>query len=241
MCFGDAQGARAAAPAPAPGPATDPITLAPVDEVTITTLVDNTFDGLLTPTEGVERVGLGYPVDAPAFESGSTLVGLTAEHGFSALVRVRRGERTSTLLFDTGLSPRAMVDNADRMEVRFDDVQATVLSHGHFDHAGGLAALAERRGTSMPLTLHPHVWARRRLALPGVGDRELPTLSRQALIAEGFEVIERRVPSVLLDGCVLITARWTAPPSSNTGCLPPIRNGRGGSGFTTRWSSTTRP
>jgi 7,8-dihydropterin-6-yl-methyl-4-(beta-D-ribofuranosyl)aminobenzene 5'-phosphate synthase len=34
---------------------------------------------------------------------------------------------------------------------------------------------------------------------------ELPTLSRSALEAEGFEVIERRQPSLLLDGSVLIT------------------------------------
>ena len=33
----------------------------------------------------------------------------------------------------------------------------------------------------------------------------LPTLSRSALQAEGFEVIERRQPSLLLDGSVLIT------------------------------------
>lgn len=206
MCFdGDTHDARAAAPRNAPGRATDPIQLAPADEVTITTLVDNTFDGLLPASPDVSRAGLGYPTPADQFESGSTLVGLTAEHGFSALVRVRRGDTVSTLLFDTGLSPNAMVDNADRLQVRFDDVQATVLSHGHFDHAGGLGALARRRGDSMPLTLHPAVWTRRRLTLPGVGDRELPTLSKRALEAEGFEVIERRVPSVLLDGCVLIT------------------------------------
>ena len=34
---------------------------------------------------------------------------------------------------------------------------------------------------------------------------ELPTLSRRALEAEGFAVIERRQPSLLVDGCVLIT------------------------------------
>jgi 7,8-dihydropterin-6-yl-methyl-4-(beta-D-ribofuranosyl)aminobenzene 5'-phosphate synthase len=34
---------------------------------------------------------------------------------------------------------------------------------------------------------------------------ELPTLSKRALGGEGYEVIERRQPSLLLDGCVLIT------------------------------------
>jgi 7,8-dihydropterin-6-yl-methyl-4-(beta-D-ribofuranosyl)aminobenzene 5'-phosphate synthase len=31
-----------------------------------------------------------------------------AEHGFSALVTVRRGGATTSVLFDTGLSPDAM-------------------------------------------------------------------------------------------------------------------------------------
>jgi 7,8-dihydropterin-6-yl-methyl-4-(beta-D-ribofuranosyl)aminobenzene 5'-phosphate synthase len=82
-------------------------------------------------------------------------------------------------------------------------VQAVVLSHGHFDHAGGLARLAAR--ARLPLTVHPLIWTRRRLALPGADPVELPTLSRRALEDEGFTVIERRRPSLLVDGCVLIT------------------------------------
>ena len=40
-----------------------------------------------------------------------------AEHGFSALVSVRRGATTTTLLFDTGMSPDAMVTNAERLGI----------------------------------------------------------------------------------------------------------------------------
>jgi 7,8-dihydropterin-6-yl-methyl-4-(beta-D-ribofuranosyl)aminobenzene 5'-phosphate synthase len=81
-----------------------------------------------------------------------------------------------------------------------------VLSHGHFDHAGGFPGLARLRGRSgMPLTVHPLVWSRRRLALPDQDHWNMPTLSRPALEAEGFEVIQRRQPSLLLDKSVLIT------------------------------------
>jgi 7,8-dihydropterin-6-yl-methyl-4-(beta-D-ribofuranosyl)aminobenzene 5'-phosphate synthase len=54
----------------------------------------------------------------------------------------------------------------------------------------------------MPVVLHPAAWTRRRLDPPGF---ELPQLSRAALEGDGFEVVERREPSVLLDGCVLVT------------------------------------
>ena len=200
------QAARAV-PRAAAGPAVDPVALEPVDEIVITTLVNNVYDGLLAGDERTTRAPLSAGVaQAPQFETGVTPVGLMAEHGFSALVSVRRAATTTTLLFDTGLSPDAMVTNAGRLGADLSQIQAVVLSHGHFDHAGGLAGLAGRRGTrSLPMVIHPGIWTRRRLAVPGREPQELPTLSKRALEGEGFAVIERREPSLLADGCVLIT------------------------------------
>ena len=202
----DPHDARAAAPRPAPGPAVDPITLEPVDAVEITTLVDNVFDALLTGDERVHRAGFGPAVEAPLFEGGATRAGLRAEHGFSALVTVHRAGRSTTLLFDTGVSPDGMVANAEVLGIGLADVQGVVLSHGHFDHAGGLVGLAGRRGVrGLPMVVHPYAWTRRRLAVPGRDAEELPTLSPRALAGEGFDLVERREPSVLVDGCVLVT------------------------------------
>src|SRR3954447_17811489 len=222
MCDGDrdSEAVGTTAPRQAPGPAVDPIALEPVDEVVITTLVDNVFDGLLTGGDGFSRAPLSSgPVSAPQFEGGRTRVGLRAEHGFSALVTVRRGTTTTTLLFDTGISPDGMTENADRLGVDLRDVQGVVLSHGHFDHAGGLAGLAARR--RLPLTVHPSVWTRRRLVLPGTDGVELPTLSPTALEAEGFSVLERREPSLLVDGCVLITGEIDRTTDFERGMPPP--------------------
>ena len=60
---GDPAAAISAIPRPAPGAAVDPITLTPVDEVTVTVLVDNTYDGLLIGDERVRR---------PSFTVGSS-------------------------------------------------------------------------------------------------------------------------------------------------------------------------
>lgn len=196
--------AALSAPRLAPGSAVDPIALEPVDEVSITVLMDNTFDGLLPSDAHTTRAGFGPPVPADHFAGGHTVVGLVAEHGFSALVTVRRGQQRTTLLFDAGLSPTGILSNADQLGVRFDDVQGVILSHGHFDHAGGLGGLARRFGRRMPMTIHPFAWTPRRLNLPQ-HPFEMPTLSKRALIAEGFDVIERARPSLLVDGSVLIT------------------------------------
>jgi 7,8-dihydropterin-6-yl-methyl-4-(beta-D-ribofuranosyl)aminobenzene 5'-phosphate synthase len=180
------------------------VALEPIDSLTITTLVDNLTDALLVDTGPAHRAMFGSTAEAaPFMAGGGTFDALRAEHGFSALVSVERGGRTHRVLFDTGMTPDGMVENMRRLEVRPDEIETIVLSHGHFDHTGGLAGLAGRH--PLPMTVHPLVWTRRRLALPGAEAVELPTLSRRALEAGGFEVVERRLPSLLVDGCVLIT------------------------------------
>jgi 7,8-dihydropterin-6-yl-methyl-4-(beta-D-ribofuranosyl)aminobenzene 5'-phosphate synthase len=216
----DAHEASHSAPRPVEGDAVDPITLEPVDEVIVTMLVDNSYDGLLQDLGPAERRGL---VRTPATKSaimtgGETRPGLVAEHGFSALVTVRRGDRTHTLLFDTGISPFGMADNMERLGIDAADIEVAVLSHGHFDHAGGLEGLARlRRRAGLPIVVHPLVWSRRRLAIPEMPTVELPTLSQRSLEDEGFEVIERRQRSLLLDQSVLITGEVDRTTDFETG------------------------
>jgi 7,8-dihydropterin-6-yl-methyl-4-(beta-D-ribofuranosyl)aminobenzene 5'-phosphate synthase len=170
-------------PAPSEGPAVDPIALEPVDEVIVTTLMDNSYDALMGDTGPARRTSFTRLPDvaAPQYVDGRTVPGLVAEHGFSALVTTRRGNATHTVLFDTGVSPDGMATNFERLGLDVAAIEVLVLSHGHFDHADGFPGLARLRGRSgMPLTVHPLVWSRRRLALPDQHHWNMPTLSRPA-------------------------------------------------------------
>lgn len=62
-----------------------------------------------------------------------------AEHGFSAYIEAGG----STILFDTGYSD-AVLKNAAKMKIDLLDLDYIVLSHGHFDHTGGLWHLLHR-------------------------------------------------------------------------------------------------
>jgi len=74
-----------------------------------------------------------------------------------------------------------------------------------------------RRGSGLPITVHPDVWTPRRLIFPGAPEWQLPTLSRRALEHEGFEVIERRQPSLLLDESILVTGEVDRTTDFETG------------------------
>jgi 7,8-dihydropterin-6-yl-methyl-4-(beta-D-ribofuranosyl)aminobenzene 5'-phosphate synthase len=210
MCEGCGTHAEAAAsrPRPAPGAAVDGIAVEPVDEVVITTLMDNSYDALMADSGPAHRTPFARTPARPAaqFVDGHTVPGLIAEHGFSALITTRCGNTSHTVLFDTGVSPGGIATNLERLGLDVAAIEVIVLSHGHFDHAGGFPGLGRLRGrTGMPLIVHPLVWSRRRVPLPGLHHWEMPTLNRAALHAEGLQVIERRQPSLLLDGSVLIT------------------------------------
>ena len=87
--------------------------------------------------------------------------GLMAEHGLSLLLRGAFGQ----VLMDTGASAGAMVDNAAALDVDLTDTWAAVLTHGHYDHAGGLAALATRVA-KLKLYCHPGAFEPRYVEKP---------------------------------------------------------------------------
>ena len=101
-------------------------------------LVDNVTDILLLDDGPALRppLGSGPRVPAPILERGEAFDALRAEHGFAVLVTATRAGQEHRLLFDTGITPDGLVENMRRLELSPRDVEAIVLSHGHFDHVG---------------------------------------------------------------------------------------------------------
>src|SRR5262245_41798562 len=100
-----------------------------VDAVSITVLMDNSIDILMAGSEVVQR----FPLRSDLYDHRQPL----AEHGFSALIRVTQGQKTGTVLFDTGLTRQGILHNIDALDINLHDVQAIILSHGPADHAIG--------------------------------------------------------------------------------------------------------
>jgi 7,8-dihydropterin-6-yl-methyl-4-(beta-D-ribofuranosyl)aminobenzene 5'-phosphate synthase len=82
--------------------------------------------------------------------------GTLGEHGFSALIEPSQGE---PLLFDTGQG-LTLLHNARRMNRDLSAVGSVVLSHGHYDHCGGLLPLLKEYG-SKRVHGHPGIFTPR--------------------------------------------------------------------------------
>jgi 7,8-dihydropterin-6-yl-methyl-4-(beta-D-ribofuranosyl)aminobenzene 5'-phosphate synthase len=188
------------------------VALTAVDRVEVLTVIDNVMDALLTNTDVAKRLGVAGrdmerlpQVAAPLLEAGHAADVPVAEHGLSFLVSVTLGDKRRTALFDTGSTVNGLNHNLRVLGVDLAEVEAIVLSHGHFDHTTGLNGLPGWLQPLPPLVLHPDFWLRRRVALPGREPHNLPTTSEEKVRAAGFPVTECRGPSLLLDGGLLVT------------------------------------
>jgi 7,8-dihydropterin-6-yl-methyl-4-(beta-D-ribofuranosyl)aminobenzene 5'-phosphate synthase len=211
--------------------------LKPADRVEVTVLVDNYSDLLIPPATPVDR---RLPYD-PSRR-------LLAEHGLSCLVRVFSGKKEHTILLDAGLSRDCLFPNARQLGISLAEVEAVVLSHGHYDHFGGLEEVFCSAPRQVPLVLHPDAFLRRRLKHPARGLVDLPQLDAAALKKSGADIRQQKGPSTLADGHLLVTGelermthfekglpgmeafrgdRWTADPISDDQALVIHVQGKG--------------
>lgn len=168
--------------------------LEPVDRVEVTILVDNYTDHLVTPATPVDH---RVPIDPGCM--------LLAEHGLSCLIRLFSGKKEHVVLLDSGLSRDCLFHNARQIGISLSTVEAVVLSHGHFDHFGGLLEFFCSTTRQIPLVLHPDAFLQRRLNHPGKDVVDLPQLDAAALKKAGADLRQRKEPSTLAAGYLLVT------------------------------------
>ena len=82
--------------------------------------------------------------------------GFLGQHGFSALVEVGTGRDVLRVLVDTGQDGSVVLSNASRLGLDLSKVDAIFITHGHYDHMGGLLEVLEHIGREGVLVVaHP--------------------------------------------------------------------------------------
>ncbi len=128
--------------------------------------------------------------------------GMLAEHGLAYWIEWN-GQR---VLFDTGQG-KVLESNAEQLGIPFRKTDAVVLSHGHYDHTGGLA---EVLNSDRPIAvyLHPTALATRFVRNKDGSGREIgiPLASKQALRQRVQELVWTEGPTVTFDGLMVTGA-----------------------------------
>lgn len=198
-----------------------PVALQPVDSLEVLILVDNVSDALLASSEVARRTQLNLNPDADQ---------LLAEHGYSLLITVERGGTRESILYDAGFTRTTASHNLDVLGVRIGDLRTVVQSHGHADHHGGLSGMVSRVGRrGLPLILHPDAWLDRKIVFPDGREIPAPPPSHNDLDREGVTVVEERGPTLLVDGCVMVSGQVDRTTDFEPGF--PIQYRRSGRGW----------
>jgi 7,8-dihydropterin-6-yl-methyl-4-(beta-D-ribofuranosyl)aminobenzene 5'-phosphate synthase len=122
------------------------------------------------------------------------------------------------VLLDTGQGV-VLAGNAYKLNVPLHQAEAVILSHGHYDHSGGLGVVLRSPRTVVyahPAAMQPKFARRREGAARDIG---IPPTSQRAIASTGSAFVATTVPTPVLERLTVAgPALWNAFPGRCTTC-----------------------
>ena len=207
-----------------------------VDRLEIVVLVDNVTDSLSSnPPGAMSEWAAGVAAGRiRALSGGCTCC---AHHGLSLLITAFIGEERRSLLFDAGPEAATWMRNVGVLGVELAAVESIVLSHGHWDHAGGLLAAIEavrtaRAGKAVECFVHPGMFADRGMQRPGGEVLSFDSVPQPDALAEaGATLVSTREAQAAGRGAFYVSAEIPRVTSYETGFPGHVRRAADGQGW----------
>jgi 7,8-dihydropterin-6-yl-methyl-4-(beta-D-ribofuranosyl)aminobenzene 5'-phosphate synthase len=153
-----------------------------IDHFSVTILMDNYTDRLLPTSLPAIR--------PPMIMHERFLPAPIAEHGFSTIIEIRYNDdnKKNIFLFDTGVSENGIIFNADIFGIDLKNIEAIILSHGHFDHCLGLLNVLKLLSKPINVIAHPDAFLKRWLVYPDGNRAKMPVLDEKELENNGATI-----------------------------------------------------
>lgn len=113
---------------------------------------------------------------------------LLGEHGLAISIKFIENGISHHILLDTGGLMNTIIENSKNLEISLSDVEKVILSHGHYDHFGGLERVIPEIRKKAEIYLNPICYEQNQVIISTTGE-EIPaeelTLSLNTLQKEG--------------------------------------------------------
>ena len=167
-----------------------------IDRIVVQEVTDGAHDVFL---RGSEQPGLTVQRTAPDALQGKTL---HSEWGLALHIESQKGGEARRYLLDFGFTPETYANNLEIMKIDPGGVDALILSHGHFDHYGGLIGFLEARRAQMRKDLRLYtggedIFCPRVNRAPDGSFTDPVALDRRRIKALNVEMVLSETPAVI--------------------------------------------
>lgn len=172
-----------------------PLKIQEVEKLTVVVITDNYYDAVRP-----------QPAIGQRFRAAPGAL-IHAEHGLSYFIETGVNGKSSAFMFDYGLDPQGVINNMGLLDIDLGRVDALGLSHGHFDHWGGLTGILRQNRSKMrkgiPLYVGDETFAHRFSLRPGTREpQDIGQLRREEVEEFGtVKIVEVRDPVEVITGC----------------------------------------
>ena len=176
-----------------------PIQVPVIDKLDMRVLIDSSHDLFLRPAQvnGVSIRPAPRPKDFRQI--------LHNQWGLSLFLESQRGSEQRAVMLDFGYSPEALLNNIDITGADPRKLSALIVSHGHFDHYGGLLGFLDKYRSALPADLKLYAGGEdnfcHRVQPTGTQGQftEFGVLDRRELAAQRISTVLAETPTVVGD------------------------------------------
>ena len=168
-----------------------------VDRLAVRIVTDNQVIQFV-PSEkreglAIERKGGNQTPDAPPRTA------LNGEWGLSLHAESRRGNELRNILVDFGYTPETLLNNMSILKIDPSTFDALVLSHGHYDHFGGMVGFLSASKGKLKQNLPFFVGGEDCFCTRETALGQFGTLDRKAIIDANLSLMMAEGPAIVAD------------------------------------------